>query len=80
MVFLSDNGGKPDDNGSLNTPLRGEKGQLWEGGIRVPFCMKWPARVKGGRMRDFRVTPLNICLLCLRRWVVSLMATWMASI
>jgi arylsulfatase A-like enzyme len=60
VVFLSDNGGKPDDNGSLNTPLRGEKGQLWEGGIRVPFCMKWPARVKGGRMLDFPVIALDI--------------------
>ena len=60
VVFFSDNGGKPKDNGSLNTPLRGEKGQLWEGGIRTPFCMQWPAKVKGGRTLDFPVTSLDI--------------------
>ena len=49
VVFLSDNGGKPDDNSSLNTPLRGWKTQLWDGGIRIPFCLQWPAQVAPGR-------------------------------
>ena len=60
VIFFSDNGGKQKDNGSLNTPLRGEKGQLWEGGIRIPFCLQWPAKVKSGRTLDFPVTGLDL--------------------
>lgn len=60
VVFFSDNGGKKNGNGSLNTPLRGEKGQLWEGGIRIPFCLQWPAKIKGGRTLDFPLTSLDL--------------------
>ena len=60
VVFLSDNGGKPHGNGSLNTPLRGNKGELWDGGIRVPFCMQWPSRVKGGQKLNFPVISMDI--------------------
>lgn len=49
VVFFSDNGGKPDDNGSLNHPLRGEKTQFFEGGIRVPFCLQWPGTLDAGQ-------------------------------
>ena len=38
IIFLSDNGGH---DHSPNTPLRGKKGTMWEGGIRIPFCMQW---------------------------------------
>ena len=45
IFFFSDNGGPTMEgttiNGSRNTPLRGSKRQTWEGGIRVPFIIRW---------------------------------------
>lgn len=48
IVFMSDNGGKgPDElNGRKNSPLRGRKGDVFEGGNRVPMFMHWPAGLK----------------------------------
>jgi arylsulfatase A-like enzyme len=44
LWFCSDNG-RPGDN----TPLKGRKGGVYEGGIRVPGICEWPSRVKPGR-------------------------------
>ena len=48
VVFFSDNGGVEWYNFSDNGPLRGIKGDFFEGGIRVPFTMQWPKKIKPG--------------------------------
>jgi arylsulfatase A-like enzyme len=60
LFFFSDNGGPTQANGSDNTPLRGTKGMMYEGGIRVPFLVQWPARLKAGQVCDHPVIALDV--------------------
>jgi arylsulfatase A-like enzyme len=46
-VYTSDNGGQL-DVGATNGPWRGGKGQMYEGGIRVPACACWPGQIASG--------------------------------
>lgn len=57
VIFFSDNGG---GTGSVNTPLRGGKATMWEGGLRVPCIIKWPGRIKKGMVIDNFVSSLEL--------------------
>ena len=57
VVFFSDNGGTGTAN---NGPLRGGKGNLFEGGIRVPLIARWPNRLPAGTVNDELVTALEL--------------------
>ena len=60
MVYLSDNGGPTDKTTSSNGPLRGFKAETWEGGVRVPFMMRWNGRIPAGKVYDHPVIQLDL--------------------
>ncbi len=60
VVFLSDNGGATRELTSSNAPLRGEKGSLFEGGIRVPYIVRWPGKIPAGRVVTTPVISLDL--------------------
>ncbi len=60
VIFLSDNGGPELKNASNNGELRDGKGSLYEGGIRVPFAMQWPNKIKAAQTYDKPIISLDI--------------------
>lgn len=60
IFFTSDNGAPSPSNGSLNTPFRGYKTQVYEGGIRVPFLMQWKAVLPTNVVVSNMVSTLDI--------------------
>jgi len=59
VVFFSDNGGYNGFGGD-NRPLRGQKGQTFEGGIRVPAVLRWPGRLPPGESRSQIVSAMDL--------------------
>ena len=63
LIFSSDNGGSDGGPGRMtqhNGGLRGRKGTYYEGGVRVPFIVRWPARLPAGRKYDRPVSHVDI--------------------
>lgn len=69
IFFLSDNGGPlpghAGANGALNTPLRGSKLEVWEGGVRVPMLAQWMGRLPAGRVVEGMVSSMDIAATAL---------------
>ncbi len=60
VVFFSDNGGPTRELTSSNAPLRGEKGHMYEGGLRVPFLLRWPNNLPKGSIEAGVVSTLDL--------------------
>ncbi len=79
LIFTSDNG-SPHRNGrnmsgptgsvpkefghDPSRPWRGMKGDIWEGGHRVPFIARWPGEIKGGRVCDELICLSDLMATC----------------
>ena len=60
VFFLSDNGGPTRELTSSNLPLRGSKGTLYEGGVRVPFMVQWKGTIPPGQVYEKPVSSFDI--------------------
>ncbi len=69
VIFSSDNGGvggyiaagvQAREGITDNAPLRGGKGMLYEGGVRVPFIFRWPGRVKAGTVCEEPIASVDL--------------------
>ena len=60
IIYHTDNGGPTQGNGSRNEPHRGTKGSVYEGGVRVPFTMKWKAKLAAGKTYENPVIALDM--------------------
>ena len=64
LWYCGDNG-SPSSSGRVETPLRGQKGTMYEGGIRVPGLIEWPAKIQNGRISSLSsVTSDMLPTLC----------------
>jgi arylsulfatase A len=59
VIFTSDNGPNLGKNG-VALPLRGAKGETYEGGVRVPFIARWPRKIPAGQTIDLPITIMDL--------------------
>lgn len=59
IFFLSDNGG-PKNIAADNGPLRGQKGEFYEGGIHVPYVVQWKGKLPAGKVYNDPVISIDI--------------------
>jgi arylsulfatase A-like enzyme len=68
VIFSSDNGGVGGyqreginaNDITDNAPLKGGKGTLYEGGIRIPYIFRWPGHVKPGTTSDLPINSVDL--------------------
>lgn len=79
VTFISDNGGPTmpgtTTNASINKPLRGSKRTTLEGGIRVPFLVSWPGKIKPA-VYDKPVIQLDLNATALTAAGVNVESSW----
>ncbi len=80
IFFFSDNGGPTMQgttiNASVNAPLRGSKRTTLEGGVRVPFFVKWPAKIPADKVYDNPVIQIDVLPTVLAAAGVEPKAEW----
>lgn len=60
VFFLSDNGGPEVTGAYSNKPLRGWKGSVFEGGLRVPLAVRWPGQIEPGSKYEYPISAMDI--------------------
>jgi arylsulfatase B len=64
VIFFSDNGGPTLELTSSNLPLRGGKGSMYEGGLRIPFLMQWKEKLPAGVTYQPAISSMDLLPTC----------------
>ena len=65
LIFTSDNGPREGVNGhKSSSKLRGQKGEIWEGGHRMPFIARWPGKIKPQTKSDETICLADLMATC----------------